>query len=49
MKTLIVLAVVSLVLSEALALEEIGDAPNTGFQQKVMSNPFGVEDTEEQR
>ena len=49
MKTLIVLAVVSFVLSEALAPEEIGDAPNTGFQLKGMGNPFGVEDSEEKR
>ena len=49
MKSLIVLAVVSLVFSEALAPEEIGDAPNTGFQLKGMGNPFGVEDTEEKR
>lgn len=49
MKTLIVLSVVSLGLSEALAPEKIGDAPNTGFELKGMSNPFGVEDTEERR
>lgn len=49
MKTLIVLALVSFVLSEALAPEGIGDAPNTGFQLMGMGNPFGVEDSEEKR
>ena len=49
MKTLIVLAVVSLVLSKALALpgsDGLGEASDTRFQLKDIGNAFRVEDTE---
>ena len=50
MKSLIVLAVVSLVLSvTAIALpgsDGFGEASDTGFQLKDIGNAFRVEDTE---